>query len=640
MNNIPRQKLQDILTQESHTVCDDPNQCESKLRELCPEYPREVNVLISALTQNVAADLMALSEATSKDVLLSKLARRLYDNFGMDLEFAQWAVESWALALGVITTAMFTTSDKTAKLAHSKITPADREWWNRLDYDWKGFFKRTFDIQGKPNDAQLATLVNLQELSCNQAKISRLEPLRHLTHLQVLNCSHNEIVSLGPLQDLTNLRILDCAFNNISRLEALQHLTNLQNLACYYTKISSLEPLQHLTQLRTLSCGNTQISNLEPLRELTDLQELDIRENSITELEPLSNLKKLRLLNANSTEISHLGPLHELNHLHTLYWDATQVSLEELEKFTEAGPQCDVIPALTSERKWWLQLDEEWQAIFKSAISISREPNNSELVDIVNLQKLNCRGTQISSLEPLHKLTNLRRLDCRGTQISRLEPLRELTNLRRLDCRGTQISRLEPLRELTELRLLDCRGTQISRLEPLYNLNHLHSLYWEMTQVSLEEIENFITKCPQCDVGVGLKKWWRQLDYKWKAIFEDAIDICSEPDNRELAKIVQLQKLDCRNRKITSLKPLRKLTNLQALNCYKTKISSLEPLRELTNLRKLNCRDNQINNLEPLHNLKNLQELDCRDTILNRREIKKFKKAVPQCEVKNDFWFS
>ncbi len=596
MNNIPRQKLQEFLTQESHTVCDDPNQCESRLRELCPEYPREINVLISALTQNVAADLMALSEATSKDVLLSKLARRLYDNFGMDQEFAQWAVESWALALGVITTPMFTTSDTTAKPALSKITPADREWWNRLDYEWKGFFKKTFDIQGKPNDAQLATLVNLQELSCSEAQISRLEPLRHLTHLQVLNCSHNEIVSLGPLQDLTNLRILDCAFNNISRLEALQHLTNLQTLACYYTKISSLEPLQHLTQLRTLSCGNTQVSNLEPLRELTDLQELDIRENPITDLYPLSNLKKLRLFNGNSTEISHLGPLHELNHLHTLYWDATQVSLEELEKFTEACPQCDVIPALTSERKWWLQLDEEWQAIFKSAISSSREPNNSELVDIVNLQKL----------------------DCRKTQISHLEPLRELTNLRRLDC----------------------RGTQIMSLEPLHNLNHLHRLYWEMTQVSLEEIENLITECPQCDVGVGLKKWWLQLDYKWKAIFEDAIDIYSEPDNSELAKIVHLQKLDCRNTKITSLEPLRELTNLQALNCHKTQISSLEPLRELTNLQTLNCRDNQIMSLEPLHNLTNLRKLDCRDTILNRREIKKFKKAVPQCEVGNDFWFS
>ena len=422
MNNIPRQQLHALITQQGHAVCYDPNQCESRLRELCPEHPREINLLISALKENVMAELLAVSEDTPKDAVLSKLAQRLYNNLGMAPEEAHWAVESWALALGVIETASFTTSqaDTTAKPSHSKITAADREWWNRLDYEWKGFFKKTFKIQGEPNDAQLAKQVHLQELSCSNSQISRLEPLSHLTDLQVLTCSHNKIVSLGPLQNLTQLRILDCAFNNISSLEPLQHLKNLQKLVCYDNKISNLGPLQHLTQLQTLYCGNTQVNRLEPLRELTNLQELDIRETNISSLEPLYNLTKLR----------------------SLSWYIDQLSFEEIDRFVRECPQCD-IAVTPADIKWWLQLDEEWQAIFKKAIDIEHEPDNSELVDIVQLQELNCQKTQTSSLEPLRQLKNLEELNCRGTQINSLEPLHDLNNLRKLDCNDTKVSRRE-----------------------------------------------------------------------------------------------------------------------------------------------------------------------------------------------------
>jgi len=533
MNNIPRQQLHALITQQGHAVCYDPNQCESRLRELCPEHPREINLLISALKENVMAELLAVSEDTPKDAVLSKLAQRLYNNLGMAPEEAHWAVESWALALGVIETASFTTSqaDTTAKPSHSKITAADREWWNRLDYEWKGFFKKTFKIQGEPNDAQLAKQVHLQELSCSNSQISRLEPLSHLTDLQVLTCSHNKIVSLGPLQNLTQLRILDCAFNNISSLEPLQHLKNLQKLVCYDNKISNLGPLQHLTQLQTLYCGNTQVNRLEPLRELTNLQELYCSETQISSLEPLRELRNLQELGCSETQISSLEPLRELTKLQGLYcsetqissleplreltnlqnlycslnqissleplreltnlqkldcdwntqisrleplshltdlqeldiretnissleplynltklrslsWYIDQLSFEEIDRFVRECPQCD-IAVTPADIKWWLQLDEEWQAIFKKAIDIEHEPDNSELVDIVQLQELNCQKTQTSSLEPLRQLKNLEELNCRGTQINSLEPLHDLNNLRKLDCNDTKVSRRE-----------------------------------------------------------------------------------------------------------------------------------------------------------------------------------------------------
>ena len=555
MNNIPRQQLHALITQQGHAVCYDPNQCESRLRELCPEHPREINLLISALKENVMAELLAVSEDTPKDAVLSKLAQRLYNNLGMAPEEAHWAVESWALALGVIETASFTTSqaDTTAKPSHSKITAADREWWNRLDYEWKGFFKKTFKIQGEPNDAQLAKQVHLQELSCSNSQISRLEPLSHLTDLQVLTCSHNKIVSLGPLQNLTQLRILDCAFNNISSLEPLQHLKNLQKLVCYDNKISNLGPLQHLTQLQTLYCGNTQVNRLEPLRELTNLQELYCSETQISSLEPLRELRNLQELGCSETQISSLEPLRELTKLQGLYCSETQIS--------------------------------------------SLEP----LRELTKLEWLGCSLNQISSLEPLRELTNLQKLYCSMNQISSLEPLRELTNLQELDCDwNTQISSLEPLRELTNLQELDIRETNISSLEPLYNLTKLRSLSWYIDQLSFEEIDRFVRECPQCDIAVTPAdiKWWLQLDEEWQAIFKKAIDIEHEPDNSELVDIVQLQELNCQKTQTSSLEPLRQLKNLEELNCRGTQINSLEPLHDLNNLRKLDCNDTKVSRRE------------------------------------------
>ncbi len=102
MNDIPRQKLQYIISQFGRVICDEPRRCEAMLRDLCPENKREINLLVGAAKERVAADLMTASDAVPKEILLARLTRRLYDNLGMAEEFAHWAVESWALALGVI----------------------------------------------------------------------------------------------------------------------------------------------------------------------------------------------------------------------------------------------------------------------------------------------------------------------------------------------------------------------------------------------------------------------------------------------------------------------------------------------------------------------------------------------------------
>jgi len=99
MNDIVRQKLQYVIAQYGRAICDEPKRCEALLRDFCPEYKREVNVLISALKERVAAELMTASDALPKEFLIERLTKRLYDNLGIAEEFARWAVESWAIAL-------------------------------------------------------------------------------------------------------------------------------------------------------------------------------------------------------------------------------------------------------------------------------------------------------------------------------------------------------------------------------------------------------------------------------------------------------------------------------------------------------------------------------------------------------------
>lgn len=102
LNEYPRQQLQKLITQFGHAVCDDPKRCEAILRDLCPEYRRETNLLVAALKEKAVADLLKSSAAIPSSLQINQLAQRLHDNLGIAEHFALWAIESWALALGLL----------------------------------------------------------------------------------------------------------------------------------------------------------------------------------------------------------------------------------------------------------------------------------------------------------------------------------------------------------------------------------------------------------------------------------------------------------------------------------------------------------------------------------------------------------
>lgn len=102
MNDLPRQKLLELVAQYGHSLCDDPRRCGALLKDHCGQYKREIFVLVNALEKQVAKELINASANIPQSITLARLTRRLEDELGLTQAAAKWAVETWAIALGII----------------------------------------------------------------------------------------------------------------------------------------------------------------------------------------------------------------------------------------------------------------------------------------------------------------------------------------------------------------------------------------------------------------------------------------------------------------------------------------------------------------------------------------------------------
>ncbi len=102
MNEQPRQKLRELVTRHGSSVVGDARRFEGLLNDYSGEHRREVSVLVSALEEHVPQDMLAAAASTPPAVLLARMTRRLSEQRALSEPAAAWAVNSWALALGLI----------------------------------------------------------------------------------------------------------------------------------------------------------------------------------------------------------------------------------------------------------------------------------------------------------------------------------------------------------------------------------------------------------------------------------------------------------------------------------------------------------------------------------------------------------
>ena len=104
MNNLPRQVLGEIVSQYGPALLEDPRRCQALLRDKCPKYKSEINLLIIVQRLIIARELRRYIDSVPHELLVTQLVNTMYQEFAFDQSAAQWAVYSWAQALGLSVT--------------------------------------------------------------------------------------------------------------------------------------------------------------------------------------------------------------------------------------------------------------------------------------------------------------------------------------------------------------------------------------------------------------------------------------------------------------------------------------------------------------------------------------------------------
>lgn len=99
MHPLPQRILRQLLAHYGETLLDDPERVDALLADLCGGHPRERFVLVHALRGGIPQELLGQPRASTAH--WRRLSQRLQRRYGFSGEAADWAVESWALALEI-----------------------------------------------------------------------------------------------------------------------------------------------------------------------------------------------------------------------------------------------------------------------------------------------------------------------------------------------------------------------------------------------------------------------------------------------------------------------------------------------------------------------------------------------------------
>jgi F-box protein 11 len=101
MSNTPREVLIEIVAKHGPGLLTSPLRCEALLKDYCGEFRREIFVLVSCLRVGIIDQLRQPSGPSIK-LVCARLGLRLEQNLAISTDIAKWAVESWAIALGLL----------------------------------------------------------------------------------------------------------------------------------------------------------------------------------------------------------------------------------------------------------------------------------------------------------------------------------------------------------------------------------------------------------------------------------------------------------------------------------------------------------------------------------------------------------
>src|SRR5271170_828101 len=101
MNTKPREVLIEVIAKYGTQILASPVRFEGVLKDYCGECRREIFVLVSCLRVGVV-DQLRRQGGPSVKLVCARLALKLEQNLAISSDVAKWAVESWAIALGLL----------------------------------------------------------------------------------------------------------------------------------------------------------------------------------------------------------------------------------------------------------------------------------------------------------------------------------------------------------------------------------------------------------------------------------------------------------------------------------------------------------------------------------------------------------
>lgn len=102
MNSAARDILRKLVEELGSNVADNPQQWRGYLNDRLAHYQLERKALTTALNEHVPEELMSSQVSIAPEVQIERLTSRLVEHLGLQPDVARWAVESWAIALGIL----------------------------------------------------------------------------------------------------------------------------------------------------------------------------------------------------------------------------------------------------------------------------------------------------------------------------------------------------------------------------------------------------------------------------------------------------------------------------------------------------------------------------------------------------------
>jgi sulfatase modifying factor 1 len=121
MNDLVRDKLTEIINEHGDSICNESSRLRGLLMDTCPQYRKEIIVLINSLQEGVKDDLLRKQEfpyKITREIIVCKL-----DDIAMEEKAAGWAVDTWALVLGIDITIDISDKPETSPQKEIKTPP-------------------------------------------------------------------------------------------------------------------------------------------------------------------------------------------------------------------------------------------------------------------------------------------------------------------------------------------------------------------------------------------------------------------------------------------------------------------------------------------------------------------------------------